>query len=149
MCWNSCKRPGIHFSEWCLLHYLHVVRFAFWFCRKKKQLISINSFYMQHWTLYKIWHGPLMLRTLILKFPFVLQNSSILLIFYLCSCISIAFILTWHCSRHCSLGFWSQLTDLMIWPFLFMWLLVISLVQWCKMHIYIYTYILIELQGML
>ena len=94
MCWNSCKRPGIHFSEWFLLHYLHVVRFAFWFCRKKKQLISINSFYMQHWTLYKIWRGPLMLRMLILKFPFVLQNSLILLIFYPCSCISIAFILT-------------------------------------------------------
>ena len=73
---------------------LHVVRFAFWFCRKKKQLISINSFYMQHWTLYKIWRGPLMLRMLILKFPFVLQNSLILLIFYPCSCISIAFILT-------------------------------------------------------
>ena len=75
MCWNSYKRPWIHFPEWFWLHYLHVVRFAFWFCRKKKQLISINSFYMQHWTLYKIWHGPLMLRTLILKFPFVLQNS--------------------------------------------------------------------------
>ena len=140
----------------CIIYMLCVLHFDFvefrhqvcyrWLSFKlwKSILLMSTRLFLQHWTLYKIWHGPLMPRTLILKFPFVLQNSLILLIFYLCSCISIAFILTWHCSRHCSLGFWSQLTDLMIWPFLFMWLLVISLVQWCRMHIYIYIYILIQ-----